>query len=236
MLFTTPPRTVLKPSFSYKVQIYNTVTKYKTTGQTDMVDALSLSNIPNDPTNDIILPLACTDPGCIRDFNTFGSGVQFNRAGNVARVQINILVPWRETAPNGDTAYRSLVWNFYPDAPQIPSAGLFSQQLRGDDAYALANLLLQNVDTTKDVVRTFHNFTITIATGNQIISDYIQTGKAYSPISQTRPFYSNVVGGLGVVGSRNQFSFTVKPDGGIVNLQRASNTGQPSRYAKLRFR
>gem|GEM_PF-4275849 len=232
ILFKTR-RLLLNSTLAYRLSVTNTRTQKRVNAVTTLVSAVGLVNM-RQPKPQAGGQLVWASVGPFLQIATLA------RADFATRFKVDIELPIEETLQDGTVRpVKTITWNFVPDRPASTYI-----TYGGDSAFysvrdytaelskrnAMFTLLKTNIDTTDTQVkqRRLLPLKISITRANQSLADYLDAIRSYSVLTQTRPFYSNIDGGIGVYGSRNIAVFSARIDNFFVVEARA-------KYPSLKF-
>ncbi len=232
LVFRTPAGFRLDATRLYQIVVERPNSELRVTALTNV--------LPNLTDADILVP--AVGVGGQRFLRGINTNIRFNvRQDSVRRYSVAVDMRIREVygAGQGDSTvrFRNITWN--PVIDREPRGNLSGGQVTvsydavGNDRFAFYDFLRTQLDTTDPnlLVRRFDQMTLRISTINNRLTQYISAVRDFNVLTQTRPFYTNVLGGVGVVGSRNISTFAVRPSAPDINTAMGT-----SRYAKLRFR
>ena len=228
MRTSNPARRVLR------LDVTNMRTGYKATARTKLV--YPLFNEPFDVGTDsyrLIDPSFSSDPTFRgRNFYAFSPSLAFNSHLNGKLFKATIDIPYVEFNDNGpiDTLMANI--EFLPQTfLDIDQGDIRKRYSSGTENRIFYNSLLNQVDSNKVVAkRTILPIRINIFAGDSNLSAFTRANQNYSALTQTKPYYSNVSNGYGLVGSRARKTFqaVVTPESFAFFNERA--------YQKLRFK
>ena len=231
VLFKTPPgKGTLNNALNYRIRVSK-----KAQGDTTVAYANTDLVAPIDPAT-LLFPTR-DSRGTIQ-FRATRQTVTIRPApARVVRFQINILLPVQEKLDDSSTRVTTVRWAFAQDQG-ISANELRKEYLTPADSTALQDVLLRSLNTsdTRVVRRTLLPLTIEIVTVNQTISNYVDANNNYSVLTQTKPYYSNVNNGLGIVGSRtvNSFPAEIVPSFYLFTYMARGTEGYPFRVLKFK--
>ena len=227
MRSTNPARRVLR------LDVTNMRTGYKATARTKLV--YPLFNEPFESGSDnfrLIDPAFSNEPSFRgRNFYAFSPSLAFNKHLNGYLFKATIDIPYVEFNDNGpiDTLMANI--EFLPQTfVDIDQGDIRKRYSSATENRIFYNSLLNQVDTNKVVAkRTLLPININIFAGDSNLSAYTRANQNYSALTQTKPYYSNVSNGYGLVGSRARKTFkaVVTPESFVFFNERA--------YQKLQF-
>ncbi|SDK32921.1 hypothetical protein SAMN05421823_102465 [Catalinimonas alkaloidigena] len=213
VLYVTPQAVALRTDEGtrYEVAVRNLISGHEASAETDLV-----------------APFAVQRPLYIPGNNTSFGAVAIDREVEVALTPsanstihqlTRITVHYTERYFSGDSARRVL---------KVPA--LFTLTGGSEEVNRLLpeGFILDAIGTTLDVSnntqvreRVFGPVDFTFYAGNQALSDYIEINDNFSPLSQTKPLYTNVQNGVGLLASRRRQ--TVSPAISANSLQVLQN-------------
>lgn len=119
--------------------------------------------------------------------------------------RIKLHITYFETQ-NGVTETKKLHWEAISSKEGTKSFGEYEVIPFGNSRIML-QFLQQNIDTTRDNINTkrkMGDIQFDLSAGEKSFRDYLIINGLYSELSQSKPVYSNVTGGLGLLTSRYQ--------------------------------
>lgn len=217
LLYKTPPNTTLNPSNLYRLTVVNMKTGTRAEAITNLITAMTTADLtsPGIPPQGNRLNFETVNPYVYFKYSTRDSVDRFN-----ILVEINI----QDSLADGTTRQlQPLYWQFAPDSPVQPylvydAGGVSPVALRIDDTrnpYRFFDLIKRSLYdgslygwgpvNTLDSVRANANvigrrllpLKFTITRGDAKLSQYLDADRAYSVLTQTKPFYTNVKLGAG---------------------------------------
>lgn len=251
ILYKTPAGFKPDPAFLYRLTVVNTKTGTRAEAITGVIPALTQATLisPAVPTQATNLLFYSVNP-----FVAF----RYVARDSVERFNIHIEIRIDEDLEDGTTrSLKPLDWAFAPDQPvqtalvgdnqnnysvrvdynnidnrfrffDIIKAALYDGSLSDWGPISTQDSLRANRGVLR---RRLQPLKLTITRGDLKLSQYLDADRAYSVLTQTRPFYSNVQQGIGLVASRNMAVFyPVNVDNGFVSTCRAT-----PRYKSLLF-
>jgi hypothetical protein len=230
LLYKTP-KTYLDPAYIYRLKVVNTRTLVEVTAITSVMKPLAYTDLVN--------PYRRANDGKYV-FTSERPLVQWklNSRDSLSRFQINVTIPIEETLLSGEVrAPKIIEWRFTPDRASdsyVSSNGVFLSvtDYQGDTAKfrAMFKVVKAGLDVNDAQVfsRRILPLTLTITRCNNQLAKYIDATGSYSVLTQTRPFYTNIVGGVGIFAARNVANFQVVADPNFTSVMKAH-------YPELKF-
>lgn len=231
LLYKTPPNVTLNPNSLYRLTVVNTKTGTRAEAITSVIPAMTVADLtsPGIPPQGTRLNFETVNPYVYFKYSARDSVDRFN-----ILVEVNIL----DSLADGTTRQlKPLYWQYAPDSPVQPylvydPSGVTPIGLRIDDTqnpYRFFDLIKRNLyngnlygwgpadvlDSTRAnanvIRRRLLPLKFTITRGDSKLSRYLDADRAYSVLTQTKPFYTNVkIGagadlkpGIGLLATRN---------------------------------
>jgi hypothetical protein len=218
---------VLDTALLYRLTALNTRTQVQVQALTNIVAPIRRVTLVEPQFN------AATNAYTFSSQGPYISFKNFTR-DSVDRFRIDIDLPVDEILRGGTIRRKNVHWDFASDRSSQQYSTGTSIEVRdyfsGTNRQALFNLLRTELDTLDTQVesRRLLPLTLTITRVNVPLSQYISANRGYSVLTQTRPFYTNINGGIGVFASRSISSFTCIVDNNFY-------TTADRRYPSLKF-
>ena len=229
VLFKTPPgKGILDNTKLYRIRVSK-----KAPGDTTVAYANTDLVAPISPAT-LLLPFR--DTAGVIQFRATRQTVTVRPApARVVRFQINILLPVLETLDDNSTRIANVRWVFAQDQTVSSLNEITQDYLTAADRTALQDVLLRSLNAadTRVLKRTLLPLTIEVVTVNQTISQYVDANNNYSVLTQTKPYYSNISNGLGILGSRTVNSF---PAAIVPAFYPFTDTARGGLFAPLKFK
>ncbi len=175
--FKTEANKPLNASANYKLDISINNGKIKVSGETELVNGLSLdSNTPSQSGFAFV-----TDPG---EYTT--TSIRLSGKGNAAVVNATVEVDFAEI-DGGIVNERSFLWKFGEAEINADFDGFSTS---GESFYTL---IKNNVSSSSTVTkRLFRGFKIILVGGSQELFNYMTVNKPVSTLAQSKPTYTNL--------------------------------------------
>ncbi len=175
--------------------------------------------------------------GGTRNFTTVGPHIGFTPNINGAVFKVTVYVPYMEVNRDGTRDTLEVQWNLMSDYFALGNESEIGVDFKDPSRkYEFFEILRQEVDTTKDVsYRRLLPIRIRTISADSALSSYIQISGSYSAITQTRPFFTNVTNGLGLLASRTEKTFQATVDTNQ-NGEAMRVFNNVSRYRSMRFK
>ncbi|MGB3619470.1 MAG: hypothetical protein WBA12_15235 [Catalinimonas sp.] len=210
IVYRTPAaNTPLTPGVSYEVEVRNLETGHVATARTDVALLFDIKS----PAQQLILPVA---PVSIER----GVEVRVTPSANTKTHQISLVsVPYVEYYTDNDSAQRSLD---IPVSFLLIGSGEVSRTLPEGFIFEEIGARLDRSNNDRVVGRKFQFIRITCTGANGDVERYIAVNNNFSPLTQTKPFFSNVTNGVGLIGSR--VDLTVRPTVDVRSINALAET------------
>lgn len=216
-----------------RLEVTNKRTGYKAIARTRVVYPIFDDDFNNINSQDRYRLLEPARFGGQRIFQTFRPEIAFGAHANGVVFKAIVNIRWQDVLQDGTTFTDSTNWTILPET----YASNNQRELRRrytdrTEEFVFFNILASAVNRNRNVAyRRLLPLKIDVYAGDSSLANYVQVSNNFSAITQTRPTFTNVENGLGLLYSRQKKTFVANTDS--ITNQTYFNSAQ---YQDLRFR